>query len=107
MKFIAELCQNHNGNFDTVRRMVDVAAESGASHVKIQHIYVRNLVYRSEFENGLEIDGRVQAIRRPWQSAYDRLKSLELKFRVFTILEYVESVGLVPMTTCFARVMSN
>ena len=104
MKFIAELCQNHNGNFDTVRRMVDVAAESGASHVKIQHIYVRNLVYRSEFENGLEIDGRVQAIRRPWQSEYDRLKSLELtNSECSRFVEYVESVGLVPMTTCFAR----
>jgi Sialic acid synthase len=76
MKFIAELCQNHNGDFDTVCRMVDAAAESGASHVKIQHIYVRNLVYRPEFEEGLHQDGVTRAIRRPWLSDYDRLQGL-------------------------------
>lgn len=104
MKFIAELCQNHNGNFDTVRRMVDTAAESGASHIKIQHIYARNLVYRTEFEHGLEQHGQVLAIRRPWQLEYDRLKGLELsEDECARFVEYVESVGLVPMTTCFAR----
>ena len=38
MKFIAELCQNHNGNFDVVKKLVDKAAESGATHIKIQHL---------------------------------------------------------------------
>lgn len=104
MKFIAELCQNHNGNFDTVRRMVDAAAEGGASHIKIQHIYVRNLVYRAEFEEGLEQEGITKAIRRPWRSEYDRLKGLELtEDECARFVEYVESLGLVPMTTCFAR----
>ena len=104
MKFIAELCQNHNGNFDTVRRMVDAAAEGGASHVKNQHIYVRNLVYRPEFEDGLEEEGITKAIKRPWQPEYDRLKRLELtEDECARFVEYVESVGLVPMTTCFAR----
>lgn len=104
MKFIAELCQNHNGNFDTVRRMVDAAAEGGASHVKIQHIYTRNLVYRPEFEEGLEQNSEMKAIRRPWQPEYDRLKGLELsEDECARFVEYVESVGLVPMTTCFAR----
>jgi N,N'-diacetyllegionaminate synthase len=104
MKFIAELCQNHNGDFDTVRRMVDAAAKGGASHVKIQHIYVRNLVYRSEFEEGLEQDGVTKTIRRPWRPEYDRLKELELsEEECARFVEYVESIGLVPMTTCFAR----
>ena len=104
MKIIAELCQNHNGDFDTVRRMVDAAAESGASHVKIQHIYVRNLVYRPEFEEGLDQDGVTKVIRRPWRLEYDRLKGLELsEDECAQFVEYVKSVGLVPMTTCFAR----
>lgn len=104
MKIIAELCQNHNGDFDTVCKMVDAAAESGASHIKIQHIYVRNLVYRPEFEQGLEVDGQILAICRPWQQEYDRLKDLELsEDECARFVEYVESVGLVPMTTCFAR----
>jgi N,N'-diacetyllegionaminate synthase len=104
MEFIAELCQNHNGDFDTVRRMVDAAAEGGATHVKIQHIYVRNLVYRPEFEEGLEQEGKVRAIRRPWQAEYDRLKKLELSDEECSrFVEYAESLGLVPMTTCFTR----
>ncbi|MBF9020217.1 general stress protein [Rhodobacterales bacterium HKCCA1058] len=104
MKFIAELCQNHNGNFDTLLRMVDAAAESGASHIKIQHIYARNLVYRPEFEQGLERDGQVFAIKRPWQLEYERLKRLELSEKECTqFVEYVEAIGLVPMTTCFTR----
>lgn len=104
MKFIAELCQNHNGNFDTVLRMVDSAALAGATHIKIQHIYARNLVFRPEFEHGLERDGQVLAIRRPWQQEYDRLKCLELsEIECTRFVEYVESIGLVPMTTCFVR----
>lgn len=104
MKFIAELCQNHNGDFDTLLRMVDAAAEGGATHIKIQHIYACNLVYRTEFEDGLNQDGVQKAIRRPWQLEYDRLKGLELSdVECARFVEYVESIGLIPMTTCFAR----
>lgn len=104
MNFIAELCQNHNGNIDTLKRMIDAAAEGGATHIKIQHIYVKNLVYRPEFENGLEQNGQIMAIRRPWKLEYDRLKGLELSDDdCAKFVEYVNSLGLVPMTTCFAR----
>ena len=104
MTLNAELCQNHNGDYDTVRRLVDAAANAGASHIKIQHIYVRNLVFRPEFEQGLERNGKLLAIRRPWQPEYDRLRELELSDdECARFVEYVESIGLVPMTTCFAR----
>ena len=39
MKIIAEFCQNHNGDFDVLRRMIHEAAESGATHGKIQTIF--------------------------------------------------------------------
>ena len=55
MKIIAELCQNHNGNEKLLNKMVKEAAINGASHVKIQHIYSRNLSFRPIFENGLII----------------------------------------------------
>lgn len=104
MKIIAELCQNHGGNFDTVKKMVDEAAEGGASHIKLQHIYVSNLVYRAQFEQGLEVDGTVKAIKRPWHNEYERLKSLELSDKECEMfVSYVKSLGLTPMTTCFAR----
>jgi len=104
MKIIAEICQNHEGDFDTLIRMIDAAAEGGASHIKIQHIFVRNLVYRPEFEQGLNQNGHVHAIQRPWRAEYDRLKGLELsEDECARFVEYVEALGLVPMTTCFCR----
>ena len=73
---IAELCQNHNGDLDILRKMVDAAAEAGASHIKIQHILTKNLVYRPAFEKGLISDGITHAIKRPWRPEYERLKAL-------------------------------
>ena len=104
MFFIAELCQNHNGNFDQVLKMVDAAASAGATHVKIQHIYADNLSFRPQFENGLKVDNRILSIKRPWQIEYDRLKSLELtSSQCSQFVAYAEELGLIPMTTCFAR----
>ena len=104
MKFIAELCQNHNGDFNTLCHMVDAAAEGGASHIKIQHIYSRNLVFRAQFEQGLKQDDIVKAIHRPWEPEFDRLKGLELSDKdCMRFVELVTSLGLTPMTTCFTR----
>ena len=104
MKIIAELCQNHNGNFDDVKRMVDLAAASGATHVKIQHIYAKNLVFRPQFEEGLEIQGGVGSIKRPWLPEHERLSGLELSAsECEKFVTYAESQGVIPMTTCFTR----
>ena len=66
MKFIAELCQNHNGNSELVFQMLDEAVQAGATHVKLQHIYVENLTFRNEFENGGEdLVSGTQFISRP------------------------------------------
>ena len=43
MKVIAELCQNHNGNEVILSEMVHKAVEAGATHIKVQNIYVKNL----------------------------------------------------------------
>ena len=104
MKIIAELCQNHSGNVDTLRKMADAAAESGATHIKIQHIYTRNLTFRPEFENGLTKDGKILCIKRPWKAELERLKALELTDKdCCKFAEHVKDIGLTPMTTCFAR----
>lgn len=104
MRIIAELCQNHNGDPDLVRRMVDEAAEAGATHVKLQNIHAATVAFRPQFEEGLEVDGRVLAIRRPWGAERDRLAGLELD--AATVEDFVVRArdrGLVPMTTCFTR----
>ena len=104
VKIIAELCQNHLGDFELVKEMVDQAVEAGATHVKIQHIYTENLTFRPQFESGLEQDGKTYAIKRPFKPEYERLKGLELtadQCRGF--VDYVKEKGATPLTTCFAR----
>lgn len=104
VKLIAELCQNHNGDFKIVKEMVDAAVEAGATHVKIQHIHVRNLTFRSQFEEGSEFKGKQMSIKRPFEPEYNRLKGLELsKSESKQFVDYVKSKGAVPMTTCFSR----
>jgi N,N'-diacetyllegionaminate synthase len=104
VRIIAELCQNHNGDPDLVRRMLDEAAEAGATHVKLQNIHASTVSFRAQFEEGLEVDGRTLAIRRPWAAERERLAGLELADAV--VEEFVvraRDLGVVPMTTCFTR----
>lgn len=104
VRIIAELCQNHNGDPDLMRRLVDEAAEAGATHVKLQNIHASTVAFRPQFEDGLEVDGRTLAIRRPWAAERARLSGLELGDAV--VEEFVvraRGLGVVPMTTCFTR----
>lgn len=104
MKLIAELCQNHNGSFENVKRMVDQAAAAGATHVKIQTIYARNLTFRPQFETGLEQNGLTLSIKRPWKPEYERLKELELTpEQSNAFVEHCNQAGVIPLTTCFTR----
>jgi N,N'-diacetyllegionaminate synthase len=102
---IAELCQNHNGRFELVERMVESAAEAGATHIKLQTIYANTLAFRPQFEEGLTQDGRVRAIKRPYQPEYQRLKGLELTpDQCARFVEVCRAARVVPVTTCFARI---
>lgn len=105
MKLIAELCQNHNGKTDIMLKMVEEAANAGATHVKLQHIFADNLSYRSEFETGYtDKNGVVKCIKRPYLPEYDRLKSLELDEEVVhKFINECLNQGVIPQTTCFAR----
>jgi sialic acid synthase SpsE len=101
---IAEFCQNHNGDFKLLTKMVESAAINGATHGKIQTIFAENLTFRPQFEQGLIMGGSTACIKRPYQLEYDRLKRLEISFQEmekFCLL--CRSVGLEPVTTCFAR----
>lgn len=105
MKLIAELCQNHNGDTDIMLKMVEEAANAGATHVKLQHIFSDNLSYRSEFETGFtDNKGMIRCIKRPFLPEYDRLKSLELDEEVVNkFIHECHNQGVIPQTTCFAR----
>ena len=90
MKFITELCQNHNGNKDTLESMIRSAAKH-SDILKIQSIKADTLTNRKEYEEF-----------RPFESEYSRLKGLELskedeEFFIFKCMEY----GVESMTTIF------
>jgi len=103
MKIIAEFCQNHNGSYETLSRMIAEAAEGGATHAKIQSIFADDLSYRPEFEEGrIAPDGNVKVIKRPYQPEYERLKKLELTYEQHRrFVEDCRASGLEPLTTAF------
>jgi len=103
MKLIAEFCQNHNGSYEILSRMIAEAAEGGATHAKIQTIFADDLSYRPEFEEGYtESDGTVKVIKRPYHSEYERLKKLELSFEQHRrFVDDCKAANLVPLTTAF------
>jgi sialic acid synthase SpsE len=104
LSIIAEFCQNHNGNADTLARMIDSAAQAGATHGKIQHIYAADVAFRPQFEEGLVVDGVVKSIKRPYRAEVDRLSGLELKEKdCRAFIGRCRDAGIVPMTTCFNR----
>lgn len=103
-KFIAEFCQNHNGDRKVLQEMIHQAAVAGATYGKIQTIFASDLARRDRFENGLEKNGKVLSIKRPYQVEYDRLKKLELTFDdQLWFIEECNRFGLTPLTTCFTR----
>lgn len=108
IQIIAEFCQNHNGDFDTLVRMVEAAAESGATHGKMQTILADTIAYRPQFEEGLVVDGVTKSIKRPYRDEYDRLKGLEISTEESRrFVSVCRDHGLVPMTTCFTRAHVN
>jgi len=90
MKIIAELCQNHNGNLETLESMIKSAAVC-SDIIKIQSIKANTFTFREKYEEF-----------RPYENEYLRLKGLELskedeEFFVFKCMEY----GAESMTTIF------
>ncbi len=103
MKFIAEFCQNHNGDFDILKRMIWDAAEGGAAYGKIQTIFADDLSYREEFENGsVDESGRTLIIKRPYKPEYERLKKLEVSYKQHEkFITECQKAGISPLTTAF------
>lgn len=70
---IAEAGVNHNGDLDCARRLVDIAAESGADLVKFQTFKAERLVTHSASKADYQIQATGQS-----ESQYEMLKRLEL-----------------------------
>ena len=104
VKIIAEFCQNHRGNLDTLKGMVRTAAEAGADYAKIQSMRADDLVYRDRFEEGKVEGGKQVAIKRPYKAEYQRLKPMDLSDEAHNVfIDECKSAGIKPLTTVFSR----
>lgn len=103
MKIIAEFCQNHNGDFEILRRMINEAAEDGAKYGKIQTIFADDLSFREEFEEGVyDESGNTKTIKRPYRPEYERLKKLELTYEQHEMfIDECKKADIIPLTTAF------
>ena len=85
-KIIAELCQNHNGDVDILKKMVWSAADCGVTHAKIQTMFSEDLTFRSRFEQGVvSDDGIITSIKRPYSLELERLKGLDLDMKYHSV----------------------
>ena len=104
IKFIAELCQNHQGNTKKLLDMVDRCADNGADIVKMQSIYTQDLVFRPHFENGIIIKGKIFFIKIDYSTEHARLKKLEINYKdTEKFINRCIKKKVIPMTTCFSR----
>ena len=104
MKFIAELCQNHNGSFENLKKMTIKCAQNGADIIKLQYITPKILSFRPQFEYGLIKNKKILSIQRPYQQEYNRLKKLVIKKNhLKKFVELCNSLKKEPAITCFAR----
>ncbi len=104
IKYIAELCQNHNGNEKNLDQMLERCVRSGADYVKLQYIFSKNLIFRPIFETGLKSGKKILSIKRPFQKEFNRLKKIELENKVYEkFVIKCQKLGVKPMITCFSR----
>lgn len=96
---IAEAGVNHNGSLDTARKLIDVAADSGADIVKFQTFTAENVVT----ENART--ARYQQSREDKvQSQFEMLKNLELTYSDhLDLLSYCQPKKLEFFSTAFDK----
>lgn len=102
---IAECCQNHNGDLEILKRMVHAAAEAGADFAKIQGLRSGELAYRERFEQGgVDADGTVRVITRPFAAERERLSRLDLSDEDEAwFVDECRRAGIRSMITAFTR----
>ena len=104
-QLIAELCQNHLGNRQILKKMVEESAHAGADFCKIQSINVESLTFRDRFEEGkTDKQGNITTIKRPYEQEYERLSPLDLSdddHKYF--IDICKENGVQPLTTAVTR----
>ncbi len=104
MKFIAELCQNHNGSYENLKRMTIECAKNGADIIKLQYIMPESVSFRPQFETGLKKNGKILSIKRPYKDEVERLKKLTIsKNHLKKFVKLCKDLKKESAITCFTR----
>lgn len=96
MKIIAEAGVNHNGSFETAKKMVDAAKKAGADYIKFQTFHAHSLV------TALAEAAAYQKENAGAKTQKEMLKNLELSFDEFKELKkYCDKKGIGFLSTPF------
>lgn len=94
---IAEAGVNHNGKFEIAKKMVDIAAESGADAIKFQTFISERCVTKNAMKAHYQKETTDSN-----QTQFDMVKKLELSFDEFVKLkEYCEEKKIMFLSTAF------
>lgn len=95
---IAEAGVNHNGIFENVIKLIDIAAEAGADYVKFQAFKAENIVSK----HSKKAVYQQKNIGNDDDSQFNMLKALEFKTEWYTkTIAYCKSRGIKFLTTPF------
>ena len=94
---IAEAGVNHNGDIELAKKLVDIAAESGADAIKFQTFKAENVAIK----NAPKAEYQVKNTNSD-ESQYDMIKKLELSEEEFRELHrYARKKGIIFLSTPF------
>jgi N,N'-diacetyllegionaminate synthase len=100
---IAECCQNHLGDPETLYKMVEAGASAGATHLKIQGLYSDELTLREQFEVNRK-PAFSDYILRPHAAEFARLKPLTLGLDIEKgFVEKCRLHNVTPMISVFSH----
>ena len=101
-RLILEICQNHKGSIKLLEEMIHAASEQGAKYLKIQDIHSTELTHRKKFDLGKKINGKIEVIKRPFNSELERLKDLDMNNNFINIfIEKCKKYSCFPIVTPF------
>jgi len=97
---VAEAGVNHNGSFESAKKLIDIAKESGVNAVKFQAFKTKELIL-----SNVEKAPYQKASTGNNISQFEMLKNLELTIeQTKKLQEYAKSKGLIFLTTPFDEV---
>ncbi len=95
---IAEAGVNHNGDMDTARKLIEVAANAGADYVKFQTFTAESLATT----DAPKAEYQKQAAGSTNESQLEMLRSLELsREQHFELIEHCQKIGIRFVSTGF------